>query len=286
VGNACIFVGMEIRSLFQAFELDLMESSAYESRIHTNTFFEMVFILTGNGVQIINDHRLPYSMDKLFLIFPQDKHGFEVAEMTKFFFIRFTDGYLKTQSREWIQKLEYIFHNYNHLPGCILKTITDKPLVRALVEALIREHVNQKPQQQEVVKQLINTIITITARNILLMHPVLSDQSKVNTGLALLGYIHQHIYNPEHLKADKIAGYFNISPTYISEYFKAQTGQTLQEYIITYKMKLIETRLQFTDLQINEIVNEFGFSDASHLNRLFKKYKGISPTAFKKSFVG
>lgn len=278
-------MGMEIRSLFQAFELDLMESSAYEARIHTNTFFEMVFILTGNGVQIINDHRLPYSRDKLFLIFPQDKHGFEVAETTKFFFIRFTDGYLKTQNREWIQKLEYIFHNYNHLPGCILKTITDKPLVRALVEALIREHINQKPQQREVVKQLINTIITIAARNILLMYPVLSDQSRVNTGLALLSYIHQHIYNPEQLKAEKIAGYFNISPTYISEYFKAQTGQIFQEYIMTYKMKLIETRLQFTDLQINEIVNEFGFSDASHLNRLFKKYKGISPTAFKKSFA-
>ena len=274
---------MEIRNLHQPFELDLMEIKEYEAREHRNTFFEMVFVLEGKGTQIINNHRLPYTRDKLFLIFPQDKHGFEVAETTKFLFIRFNDSYLQTQSKEWIQKLEFIFHNHNHLPGCILKTITDKPLVRALAEALIREHINQQPQQQEVVKQLINMVITIAARNILLIPPVVADQSKTTTSSLLLNYIHQCIYEPEKLKAEKIAQQFNISPTYISEYFKTQTGQSLQEYITAYKIKLIETRLKFTDMKINEIVYEFGFSDASHLNRLFKKHTGINPSEYKKS---
>ena len=274
---------MEIRNLHQPFELDLLEIQEYEIREHKNTFFEMVFVLEGKGTQIINNHRLPYSRDKLFLIFPQDKHGFEVAETTKFLFIRFNDSYLKTQSKEWIQKLEFIFHNHNHLPGCILKTITDKPLVRALVEALIREHINQQPQQPEVVKQLINMVITIAARNILLIQPVVVDKSKTTNTLQLLNYIHQYIYEPEKLKAEKIAHQFNISPTYISEYFKTQTGQSLQEYITAYKIKLIETRLKFTDMKINEIVYEFGFSDASHLNRLFKKHTGVSPSEYKKS---
>jgi AraC-like DNA-binding protein len=86
------------------------------------------------------------------------------------------------------------------------------------------------------------------------------------------------------LKAEVLAKHFGISSNYISEYFKAQIGQSLQEYIIDYKLKLIETRLKFTDMQINEIVHELGFSDASHLNRIFKKYKGISPSEYKKSF--
>lgn len=284
IGSICIFAGMEIRNLHQPFELDFLEVKEYEARKHRNTFFEMVFVLEGKGVQIINNHRLPYGSDKLFLIFPQDTHAFEISTASKFFFIRFNETYLKTQSREWVQKLEFIFLNHNHSPGCILKTITDKPLVRALVEALIREHINHQPQQQEVVKQLINTMITISARNILLMPPAVSGKSKTNNALELLNYIHQHIYEPEQLKAEKIARKFNFSPTYISEYFKTQIGQSLQEYITVYKLKLIETRLRFTDMQINEIVHELGFSDASHLNRLFKKYRGVSPSEYKKSF--
>jgi len=273
---------MEIRNLHQPFQLDFIEAEEYEVREHKNTFFEMVFVLEGKGIQVINNHKLPYSSNKLFLIFPQDTHYFEINSTSKFFFIRFNQSYLKTQSKEWIQKLEFIFHNHNHLPGCILETISDKPLVRALIEALIREHINQQPQHQEVVKQLINTIITIAARNIVLTSSVASETHRSESAMNLLNYIHQHIYEPASLKAEEISRYFNVSPTYISEYFKIHTGQSLQEYVIEYKLKLIETRLRFTDMQINEIVHELGFTDASHLNRIFKKHKGISPREFRK----
>ncbi|WP_316633397.1 AraC family transcriptional regulator [uncultured Flavobacterium sp.] len=275
---------MEIRNLYHPFELQFLEVLEYEAKERKNTFFEMVFVLEGKGIQIINDHRLPYSSDKLFLIFPQDTHSFEVIEKTKFFFIRFHDSYLKTQNSDWIQKLEFIFHNHNHLPGCILKTVTDKPLLRAMVEGLIREKNNNFPQQQEVIKQILNTIITIAARNISLVSPLAFNQSNAEPSLDLLNYVHHNIYQPEELKAAKMALKFNVSPTYISEYFKTKTGQSIQQYTIAYKIKLIETRLRFTNMQINEIVYEFGFSDASHLNRIFKKYNGLNPSDYKKQF--
>lgn len=275
---------MEIRNLYHPFELQFLEVSEYEAKERKNTFFEMVFVLEGKGVQIINDHRLPYSCDKLFLIFPQDTHSFEIIEKTKFFFIRFHDSYLKNQNSNWIQKLEFIFHNHNHLPGCILKTVTDKPLLRAMIEALIKEEKNEFPHQQEVIKQILNTIITIAARNISLIAPIALSQSNAESSLDLLNYVHQNIYQPEELKASKLALEFNVSPTYISEYFKTKTGQSIQQYTIAYKIKLIETRLKFTNMQINEIVYEFGFSDASHLNRLFKKHTGLNPSDYKKQF--
>lgn len=273
---------MEIRNLYQPFELELLKIDNYENREHRNTFFEMVFVLEGEGTQMINNHKLPYASNKLFLIFPQDIHGFEVTTTTSFFFLRFNDSYLKTQPKEWIQKLELIFNNHNHLPGCILKNVSDKALIRALIEALIRENANPQFQQQEVIKQLINTIIIIASRNILLMPPSVTDKSKTDYSIQLLSYIHQNIYDPALLKSERIAERFNVSPKYISTFFKIHIGQTLQDYIIAYKIKLIETRLRYTDMQINEIVYELGFSDSSHLNRLFKKYNGISPSEYKK----
>lgn len=274
---------MEIKNLYEPFSLEFLETEEYTAKQHQKTFFEMVFILEGKGIQIINQNRLPYAPDKLFLIFPQDSHGFEVHERTKFFFIRFNDSYLKTQSKEWVKKMEYIFHNHNHLPGCILKNVTDKPLIRSMVEALMREHTNNNPHQQEVISQLINTIITIAARNITLQENRALKDSPSDTSLSLFNYVHEHIYQPEHLKAEKIADRFNISPTYISEYFKRVSGESLQQYITGYKLKLIETRLLYTDMRINEIAYEFGFTDESHLNRIFKKYKGENPSAFRKT---
>jgi AraC-like DNA-binding protein len=274
---------MEIKNLYQPFALEFLETKDYSAKQHQKTFFEMVFILEGSGIQVINQNKLPYAPNKLFLIFPQDRHGFEVTEQTKFFFIRFNYSYLKTQGKEWVKKMEYIFHNHNHMPGCILKNVTDKPLIRSMVEALIREHANNNPHQDEVIVQLINTIITVAARNITLQDGNVLKDNNLDTSLSLFNYVHEHIYHPENLKAEKIADHFNIAPTYISEYFKRQSGESLQQYITGYKLKLIETRLLYTDMRITEIAYEFGFTDESHLSRIFKKYKGESPSAFRKT---
>ncbi|SHF22987.1 helix-turn-helix domain-containing protein [Pedobacter caeni] len=36
-------------------------------------------------------------------------------------------------------------------------------------------------------------------------------------------------------------------------------------------------------MRINEIVNEFGFSDQSHLNKFFKKHRNVSLTGYRKA---
>src|SRR6478735_2254161 len=170
---------MKTRNLYLPFETGIFETDEYEVQKHKNTYFEMLFVLKGKGIQIINQHQLEYTSNKLFLLFPNDTHGFEITESTTFFYLRFNESYLKTQPKEWLQKLEYIFYNHNHLPGCILKNIEDKPLIRTLAEALIKEQNRQNLYQQEVIQQLINTFITIAARNIALLES--AQQKQENT---------------------------------------------------------------------------------------------------------
>lgn len=283
MGYFCTFDRMGVRNLHQPYEIVRVEENKCECEMKTfrNTFFEMVFVLEGKGIQMTNDLYLPYSANKLFLIFPQDTYGFTVEETTIFFVLRFNLSFLKTQSSEWRQRLEYIFDNYNHLPGCILKNITDKPLVRSIAEALLREQDGDAPQKQEVIKQLINSIITIAARNIALIDE--PSAKSINTDTTrILDYIHLNIFQPEKLKISGIASHFNISKSYFSEYFKRKIGQSFQAYITSYKIKQIEERLQYSDKRLAEIAYEFGFNDVSHLNHFFKRQKDISPTEYRK----
>lgn len=273
---------METKNLYTTYELELLEIYDYTARTHKNTFFEMVFVLEGTGTQIINGHQLPYAPNKLFLVFPQDQHSFDVGTYSRFFFIRFSNDYLRLQNSQHVKDLEYIFNSYNHLPGCILKTVTDKPFIRAVVEALIREKEDQSPHQEQVIQQLINTIITFAARNLTLQETAILN-GNITHVMPVINYLHQFIFQPEKLKIEQIAANFNLSPNYIGEYFKKHTGERLQQYIIRYKMKLIESRLRLTDMRINEIAFEFGFTDQSHLNRIFKKYNGVVPSVYRKA---
>jgi AraC-like DNA-binding protein len=277
-------------NLHEPFEIFYKELDECPKPEHQHSFFELIYIVSGNGVQQINQNKFNYHEGHMFLITPQDTHSFEVASTTKFFFIRFNDIYIKTtqsltggyQRNELLQRLEFILQNANHQPGCILKNQSDKSVVRPLVEAIIREYVNRDLYSKELIRQFVNTMIIIVARNIAKYLPEQINESTEEKALDILQFIQQHIYYPEKIKAGYISQHFGISESYLGRYFKRHTNETMQEYITTSRLKLVETRLVHSDMRMNEIANELSFTDESHLNRFFKKSRGMSLGEFRK----
>lgn len=276
---------MLTENLYQPFEVSYQELTESPVSAHKHTFFELVYILDGTGRQCINQNTFDYHSGHLFLLTPEDCHSFQVSSTTRFFFVRFQEVYLSGgyKSDDWVRRIEFIFLNATHTPGCILHNQSDKALMRALMDGLMKEYVNQELYHREVITQIIHTVLMIVARNLALKLPEkIQKQSAETTILQIIRHIQSGIYQPESLRAEQIASRFGLSVNYLSEYFKKHTGETLQQYIIGYKMKLVEARLLHSDLRINEIADELQFTDESHLNRLFRKYRGMSPTEFRK----
>jgi AraC-like DNA-binding protein len=241
-------------------------------------------VISGTGTQCINKNDFAYGPGHMFLITPEGSHSFKVETTTEFFFLRFTDIYLKNSGllTENIQRLEFILHNANHQPGCILKNISDKPFVRSMIEAIRNEFDNKDLYNRELVQQLVNTLIIVVARNIARYLPEQVDMGTEEKAMDILQYIQQNIYYPEKLKAAAISSNFAISEAYFGRYFKKHASETLQQYITNYKTKMIEHRLQFSNKRLNEIAGEFGFTDESHFNKFFRKQNGDNPKSFRK----
>lgn len=278
---------MKKEHLYEAFEIVYTTLDECPRLEHQHTFFELVYILSGTGKQYINQHKFDYKAEQMFLITPQDYHFFEVEKTTQFFFLRFNDIYLKSNvlQLENIQRLEFILQHANHKPSCILKNQTDKGLIRSIIEALIREIENKDLYDKEIKQQLVNTLIVVLARNIAKYLPEKISENTDEKIIDILNYIQTNIYEPEKIRTEFICKYFNISRNYLGRYFKKHSGETLRAYINNYKLSLVEYRLKHSDKRINEIVLELGFTDESHLNKFFKQQKGISPKAFRESFV-
>ena len=276
---------MKRENLHQPFEISFSELDESQLQEHDHTFFELVYILSGTGVQWINNNKFLYHDGHLFMITPGDTHSFDIHTTTKFVYIKFNDIYIHSAvlGTENIRRLEFILQHANHRPGCILRNQTDKLLVKPMIEAIIREYVNRNIYSSEIITQLINTIVIIVARNIALFLPEQIDENSEDKSLNILQYIQSNICFPEKIKARTISQHFGISPNYLGRYFKKQT---MQQYIFNYKMKMVESRLLHSEMRINEIVEELGFTDESHLNKLFKKYKGCNPTDFRKKHRG
>ncbi|MDJ1499618.1 AraC family transcriptional regulator [Xanthocytophaga agilis] len=272
-------------TLYRQYEIEWKELQRYTRTTKRNNFFELIYVVDGTGVQTVNKNHFNYRKGNLFLLTPQDEYSFVIDTTTTFFFLRFNELYVKdniSKDKDIVKQVEYILQNASHRPGCILKNKVDKPFIAMLVESILNEQTNQQLYYNRISEQIINTIITIVARNIALKLPKNINESTGEPILEMLNYIQQNIFEPKNLKAHKLSQHFNISLNYLGRYFKKQTGDTLQNYIVNYKMRLVETRLLHSAMRINEIAYEFNFTDESHLNRAFKKYKGMNPSDFRR----
>ncbi len=277
------------QNLYYPFEIIYKEADHYDDLSQGQNFFELVYILDGAGNQQINRSSFPYKAGHLLLVTPNDVNTFRVERTTKFLFICFNDFYLKSDlagavSKEriiWMKKLEFILNNATNMPGCILKSSADKVLVKSIVKSIVVEQTKSDLYSRELIQQLMNSLIVLVARSLAQVLPEKLSFSTDEKVEGIFQYIQQHIHEPERLKTSAISERFNVSSNYLGKFFKDQAGETLLQFIIKCKLKIIENRLLHSNSRITEIAQELQFTDSGHLNKFFKKQKGVSPATFR-----
>ncbi|MEK3879860.1 response regulator transcription factor [Paenibacillus sp. FSL M7-0420] len=104
------------------------------------------------------------------------------------------------------------------------------------------------------------------------------DKGEVVTA-ECLGWIQEH--TRENITLERAAEHFHFNPSYFSTLIKNRTGKTFSEHVTAARMKRAKVLLAGEPLRIYEISLECGFQDTKYFCRVFKKYYGMSPKAYK-----
>lgn len=78
-----------------------------------------------------------------------------------------------------------------------------------------------------------------------------------------------------------IAAELGISQHYFCRLFKQTTGTTPHQYLIKLRVERAKHLLKNTQLPINAIADECGFTNPSHLARHFRRDTDLSPKQFR-----
>lgn len=82
------------------------------------------------------------------------------------------------------------------------------------------------------------------------------------------------------LRAQEIADAFHLSSSAIQKKFKAETGETIQQYITKHKVAEAKVMLK-SGLTVTEVAVALGFFDSSHFSRVFKRMTGFTPRKYQ-----
>lgn len=78
-----------------------------------------------------------------------------------------------------------------------------------------------------------------------------------------------------------LADIVNLSPSYLSDLLKKETGKSAQEHIHFYLIEQAKTYLINTEKNISEIAYNLGFEYPQYFNKLFKQKTGKTPLEYR-----
>lgn len=94
------------------------------------------------------------------------------------------------------------------------------------------------------------------------------------------------MYLNNKLSIHEVSKKLNIPRQYISEVLNVHMNTSFQDYVNKYRVDEFVNRLQNVQnehLTLLGIANDVGFNSKSSFNATFKKFKGLTPTQFKKN---
>lgn len=119
-------------------------------------------------------------------------------------------------------------------------------------------------ERQHISREVSNK--DLVARFTALLHAFFQAQQPMNHGLVQVSYFAEQLH---------------LSPNYLSDLLKRETGKSVKEHIHLYLLDRAKHELLATDKTVSEIAFELGFEYPQYFSKLFKQKEGLSPSDFR-----
>jgi AraC-like DNA-binding protein len=88
----------------------------------------------------------------------------------------------------------------------------------------------------------------------------------------------------EEIRLKTLSDIAGMTPAAFSRFFRMRTGKTVSDYMIDIRLGHAARLLVDSSNSVADICYLCGFNNISNFNRIFKKKKGCSPTAFRDNY--
>ena len=94
-------------------------------------------------------------------------------------------------------------------------------------------------------------------------------------------YLHDNFSRRMGLSA--VAAAIGRHPAHVAQHFRRRYGLSIGEYVRRLRVDHVARRLVSSRASLAELAGEAGFTDQSHMQRIFKAQLGVTPGAYRRA---
>ena len=259
--DICSFVSAPAPSIGFSHFVYEMELSTLPQPFYSPHYY-MYLVVIGEGVLLSGGKAYPLSPGTLVLIRPWEVYEIKEKTALTFLYISFHgDGAEAVLNEIGVSPPLAVFEGYVHLIDFWIKSI-----------------------------RRINAQNAVYVTSSVFMHTVsllVGNEGKdAGSGIsAIISYVQENLSDPE-LSLRRVARMFYYSEKYFSSFFAKSTGTKFTDYLSTLRVNYAVTLIEEGKRSVTELSALCGFDNSYYFSKVFKRIKGVSPTAFIKGVRG
>ncbi|MBE5103441.1 AraC family transcriptional regulator [Priestia aryabhattai] len=250
----------------------------YNNLPHKHSFFEVCYVLEGQGTYIDMGSTYHIKENTMFLSRPDVLH--QIKSDTGLFLLYVGFELIESDSSE---KCITLIEEAKQCSEVVIDVKEDEAASLMWKSLLIQAAKSESALFEEILSSLAHSLILSLIQSFVVTsncHSQKTVQKKSSLVLTLAKlYIKDNLSNS--IKLTDTATHLHLSSRHLSRLFKDELGVSYSEYVQNVRIQRAATLLKTTDLSIRDIAQETGFPDVHYFTRVFTATMHSSPGRFR-----
>ncbi|GAD32074.1 AraC family transcriptional regulator [Photobacterium leiognathi] len=254
---------------------------------HTHQEFELVLHRNFQGKSRIAHFEGLIEHNDLLLLSPGTAHSFESINSHE---QTLCEAHVIWFSKEWITKLIYSSVELRPLASIIRDANKGLKFSTQTAEK-VYQHLNNFDDltpigQLAVLIKILGELCADQSRTSLLSYASSAEKKKSDNDFGKIDQVCNYIDNhySSEITLKKLADYMYVSENTVHRWFIQHFNESYISYLTKLRLNHASQLLLTTLQPISIIAENVGYTNRSNFNRSFKKYKGMSPSLYRKQF--
>lgn len=233
---------------------------------HWHRFFELEFLLSGNGTHKINENSYPIQKGEMHLMKLTDIHEFLFEGECKLYMVQFPVAYFSEDINSVLLNCKRDMIVYFEQ--------TEVEKIEHLYKLLMEETEKKDFYNHKIIKNIITTLILLFFRKL-----DISERDIPNKNDSRINNIIIYLQNNFHhsLNISEMAERFHLNSEHFSRYFKKHMGIGPKEYLVGIRMDYAKKLVRESQMKILDICMACGYNSMATFLRDFKNKYNCAP---------
>ncbi len=242
-------------------QCEIHKGDASNPEFHMHSYFEMEYIVSGEGECVIDGKAYPVFPGMVFFMCPINVQSMNIKNMN-LINISFSENVCDSSLLS--------FFNFENSAFVTELSKNKRSFMEATSAELIENY-----DDKNYSALLLNSIVTMLAK---ISSGIAKNESSASALKQAILYIISN-YKRD-LSLSDAAKHAGLAPVYFSAQLKKETGMPFKEYVDSLRFSQAQHLLKYSDMTMKQICSESGFTNYANFTRRFKKLFGVSPTKY------